>query len=192
MRCSRTSIERATDRVAGFSYALMLRPVKLGGRLADVGGRDGRFMEGRWGITNFAPWIFAQLRGSGCSPAPIPNTRRTLDRTILAFHIALGIMSATHTIDTNGSWNYTRRTANATDEMEVLAVMGREGWELVDFGVLYLEFRQPVDPQKAMTWEYDRYTGLGHDDARRERLAQGWEPSGRWGPFLYFKRSILA
>jgi hypothetical protein len=97
-------------------------------------------------------------------------------------------MTNAHPVDTNGTWNYTRRTATAVDEVQILAEMGRESWELIDFGVLYLEFRRPVDDKQATLWEYDRYTGLAHEDARREKLAQGWEPAGRWGPFLYFKR----
>ena len=99
-------------------------------------------------------------------------------------------MTQQHHVDTNGTWNYTRRKATALDEMRILKEMGGESWELVDFGAYYLEFRRSVDEGQAAKWEYDRYTGLSHDDARRERLAQGWEPAGRWGPFLYFKRRI--
>lgn len=97
-------------------------------------------------------------------------------------------MSDRFPIDTNETWKYTRRTATAFDEVGILDEMGREGWELIDLGVLYLEFRQPVDDQRVTTWEYHRHLGLAHGDVRRQRLADGWEPAGRWGPFLYFKR----
>jgi len=99
-------------------------------------------------------------------------------------------MSKTHPVDTNGSWNYTRRTASAFDEVRILAKMGRASWELTDLGALYLEFRRPADDKLATMWEYYRYSGLTHKGARRKMLAQGWEPAGQWANWLYFKRRL--
>jgi hypothetical protein len=99
-------------------------------------------------------------------------------------------MAQQHHIDTNGTWNYARRKATALDEVKILEEMGREGWELVDLGAYYLEFRRPVDEEKAAKWEYERYGGLNHKGVRRDKLSREWEPAGRWALFLYFKHRM--
>jgi len=99
-------------------------------------------------------------------------------------------MANTTHIETNGAWNYTKRTATALDEVGIMEVMGRDSWELIGFGPFYLEFRQPDSSDLAMQWEYHRYTGMNHSKERSERLREGWEPAGQWGPFLYFKRPL--
>ncbi len=85
---------------------------------------------------------------------------------------------------------YEARTfrATAVDEVEVLASLGRDGWELTgvrDFG---LHARRPVEPDARTTWEYVRRTALGRGQVLGEMEAEGWKPCGRWLSFHYFKR----
>ncbi|MDQ3675989.1 MAG: hypothetical protein M3401_04160 [Actinomycetota bacterium] len=78
--------------------------------------------------------------------------------------------------------------ATAADEVEILADLGRDGWELTgvrDFG---LRARRPLEPAKRTTWEYVRRTGVRRGPLVTHMQAEGWTPSGRWLTFHYFKR----
>lgn len=86
---------------------------------------------------------------------------------------------------------YEARTfrATAADEMEILADLGRDGWELTgvrDFG---LHARRPVAPTVPRAWEYARQTGLRRGAVLAQMEAEGWVPCGRWLTFHYFKRA---
>lgn len=85
-------------------------------------------------------------------------------------------------------WAYQDRFATAFDEVTVLDQMGREGWELTGFGPFILHFRRPEDPEARRRWEHLRLIEL-FGPSQRERVERdGWNASGRWGPFYYDKR----
>ncbi|CAN5751484.1 hypothetical protein BH24ACT2_BH24ACT2_09330 [soil metagenome] len=88
---------------------------------------------------------------------------------------------------------YEARTfrATATDEEEVLADLGREGWELTgvrDFG---LHARRPLKPEARRTWEHERRSGVRRGPVLADMEAEGWSPCGRWLTFHYFKRRTV-
>lgn len=85
---------------------------------------------------------------------------------------------------------YEARTfrATAADEMEILAELGRDGWELTgvrDFG---LHARRPRGSQPPEAWRYARRSGIRRGPLLAEMQAEGWTPCGRWLTFHYFKR----
>jgi len=89
---------------------------------------------------------------------------------------------------------YEARTFRATalDELQTLADLGRDGWELTgvrDFG---LHARRPVAPEARTAWEYARRTGVRQEPVLEEMKADGWTPGGRWLTFHYFKRTASA
>ncbi len=87
------------------------------------------------------------------------------------------------------TWQYQDRIATALDEVDVLARMGREGWEMIGFGPGYLRFRRPEDEHLREPWEYHRVAGLLLSPARAPLEADGWVYCGSWmGIFHYFKR----
>jgi putative transcriptional regulator len=87
------------------------------------------------------------------------------------------------------AWVYKTRRANAFDEVRILDAMGREGWELVGFGVGSLRFRRPDDASLRVAWEYKRVEGPMTDGERSSNEAQGWTFCGSWMlVFHYFKR----
>lgn len=78
--------------------------------------------------------------------------------------------------------------ATAADEMEILADLGEDGWELTgvrDFG---LHARRPVDPAARQSWQYSRRKAVRRGPVLVEMEADGWKPCGRWLTFHYFKR----
>jgi hypothetical protein len=86
--------------------------------------------------------------------------------------------------------SYEARTfrATATDEVEILTNLGRDGWELTgvrDFG---LHARRPVEPTTRTMWEYARRTAVRCGPVLDAMEAAGWKPCGRWLTFHYFKR----
>ena len=85
-------------------------------------------------------------------------------------------------------WDNRVFTATAFDEMEILAIAGREGWELIDVGALALFCRRPIDNNRIDQWEYKRRIGLHRLVIVEEMMAQEWEPCGNWLPFHYYKR----
>jgi len=89
---------------------------------------------------------------------------------------------------------YERRTfrATATDEVQILDELGRDGWELTgvrDFG---LHARRPVEPGRRTTWEHRRRSALRAGPLREQMAAEHFTPSGRWLTFHYFKRAAPA
>ncbi|MGA2185231.1 MAG: helix-turn-helix transcriptional regulator [Bryobacteraceae bacterium] len=89
------------------------------------------------------------------------------------------------------TWQYQDRFATALDEVDILARMGREGWEMVGFGPGYLRFRRPEDEHLREPWEYHRISGVLHAPIRTQLEADGWVYCGSWlGVFQYFKRPL--
>ncbi len=89
----------------------------------------------------------------------------------------------------NETWEHTKRTATALNEMSVLVEMGQDGWEMTGFGVANLQFRRPKNAELRRQWEYKRETGLLIGATRAELEKQGWSFVGNWlGTFHYFKR----
>ncbi|MDQ3641232.1 MAG: hypothetical protein M3450_07165 [Actinomycetota bacterium] len=89
---------------------------------------------------------------------------------------------------------YEARTFRATafDEEEILADLGRDGWELTgvrDFG---LHARRPRASDERTTWEYSRRTGLRRGPVLEAMEGDGWIPCGRWVTYHYFKRPPAA
>lgn len=89
---------------------------------------------------------------------------------------------------------YERRTFRATalDELQILADLGRDGWELTgvrDFG---LHARRPVSDDERIAWEYARRSGVRREPLVHDMAADGWMPCGRWVTFHYFKRPAHA
>ena len=85
---------------------------------------------------------------------------------------------------------YEARTfrATAVDEEEILAELGRDGWELTgvrDFGLLA---RRPLTPEARRMWQYQRRSGVRRAPVVAAMEADGWTPCGRWLTFHYFKR----
>lgn len=85
---------------------------------------------------------------------------------------------------------YEVRTFRATafDEMDILADLGRDGWELTgvrDFG---LHARRPEDPTARSEWDYERRQAIRRGPALEDMEAAGWTQCGRWVTFHYFKR----
>ena len=85
---------------------------------------------------------------------------------------------------------YEARTFRATafDEEEILADLGRDGWELTgvrDFG---LHARRPRSAEARRTWEYARRTGVRRSVVVDAMETDGWIPCGRWVTYHYFKR----
>lgn len=78
--------------------------------------------------------------------------------------------------------------ATALDEVDILAELGRDGWELTgvrDFG---LHASRPRDVAARRPWQYERRRTLRARALEQRMRADGWEPCGRWVPFSYFKR----
>ena len=89
----------------------------------------------------------------------------------------------------NETWEHTKRTATALNEMSVLEQMGQEGWEMTGFGVASLQFRRPENASLRRKWEYERVSGILTNAARAELEKQAWSFLGNWmGTFHYFKR----
>lgn len=88
------------------------------------------------------------------------------------------------------AWQYEDRRATAFNEVRILDRMGREGWEMIGFGVGVLRFRRPDEKRLRVRWSYHRTEGILHT-AERERLeSEGWVYCGSWmGVFHYFKRA---
>lgn len=68
----------------------------------------------------------------------------------------------------DGTWEYQDRLATAFSEISILEQMGVEGWELVSFGPLVLNFRRPEDPSIRIRWNYQRRQGLLTEKLRQE------------------------
>lgn len=90
--------------------------------------------------------------------------------------------------------HYETRTFRATafDEVDILADLGRDGWELTgvrDFG---LHARRRVEPEARSTWAHARRTGVRRGPIVAQLEAEGWTPCGRWLTFHYFKRLSTA
>lgn len=80
--------------------------------------------------------------------------------------------------------------AAAFDEVDILADLGRDGWELTgvrDFG---LHARRPEDPTARATWEYKRRQAVRRGPVLEEMEAAGWTQCGHWVTFRYFKRPM--
>lgn len=87
------------------------------------------------------------------------------------------------------TWEHTKRTATALNEVNVLEEMGREGWEMTGFGFGNLRFRRPENAILRRTWEYERVSGILTNVARTELEKQAWSFVGHWmSTFHYFKR----
>ncbi|MFN4249851.1 helix-turn-helix domain-containing protein [Deinococcus sp.] len=90
-----------------------------------------------------------------------------------------------------GTWEYQDRLATAFNELSVLEQMGTEGWELISFGPLVLNFRRPEDPSMRVRWYYQRRQGLLTEKLRQETEREGWVYAGSWaGTYHYFKRLV--
>ena len=89
-------------------------------------------------------------------------------------------------------YEFASHRATALNEVAILEQMGRAGWELIDFGPFRLQFRRPFDRADIRPWEYARRTALFGDRIRQEMRVEGWEPSGDWAVFHYFKRHRAA
>lgn len=88
------------------------------------------------------------------------------------------------------SWVFRSFRATAFDEMNVLADAGRQGWELMDVGILALNCRRPKNIESATQWEYERRFSLDRKGILADMVELGWEPCGIWAPFHYFKRDL--
>lgn len=89
-----------------------------------------------------------------------------------------------------GTWEFQDRLATAFNEVSVLEQMGEEGWELISFGPLVLNFRRPEDPALRVRWHYQRRQGLLSQKLRQEVEREGWVFAGSWmATYHYFKRS---
>ena len=78
--------------------------------------------------------------------------------------------------------------ATAFDELDILARLGAEGWELTgvrDFG---LHARRPLDVDARQVWRYERRTGVRRGPVVASMEASGWTPCGHWVTYHYFKR----
>ncbi|MFF8463110.1 hypothetical protein ACF071_20475 [Streptomyces albidoflavus] len=84
-------------------------------------------------------------------------------------------------------------TADALQEVELLARFGGQGWEAERLDRLG-RFVCRRDRQTPLRWSYRRETTGGrHREQLTARLAtEGWELFGTWGPFAYFKRPEAA
>lgn len=118
------------------------------------------------------------------------------DRPLEAFgdpeQYAAALLAA-HQPEGDPDQRYEARTFRATafDEVEILAELGRDGWELTgvrDFG---LHARRPVDPGARTAWEHARRTGVRRGPVLTPLEAEGWTPCGRWLVFHYFKRPAV-
>ncbi|HEV7808898.1 MAG TPA: hypothetical protein VGO80_24050 [Solirubrobacteraceae bacterium] len=103
---------------------------------------------------------------------------------------ALALLAADELLAAAGT-AYEARTFRATarDELEILADIGGDGWELTgvrDFG---LHARRPREPEARRRWEYARLTGLRRGPVVAE-MTPAWIPCGRWLTFHYFKRAL--
>ncbi len=87
-------------------------------------------------------------------------------------------------------WHKRTFTASALDEMETLETVGKEGWELMNVGLLALFCRRPEDMSQAYGWEYKRRTGVNRAHIKQEMARDEWEPCGVWVVFHYFKRRL--
>lgn len=88
-----------------------------------------------------------------------------------------------------GTWEYQDRLAVAFNEIAVLEQMGEEGWELISFGPLVLNFRRPEDPALRVRWHYQRRQGLLSHRHRQDVEREGWVFAGSWmATYHYFKR----
>lgn len=85
-------------------------------------------------------------------------------------------------------WHKRTFVATALDEMETLKWAGKEGWELMDVGLLALFCRRPKDLTQARKWEYRRRTGVYRPGIKKEMAGDRWETCGTWVVFHYFKR----
>ncbi|MEU0122917.1 hypothetical protein ABZ114_14695 [Streptomyces albidoflavus] len=84
-------------------------------------------------------------------------------------------------------------TADALQEVGLLARFGGQGWEAERLDRLG-RFVCRRDRQSPLRWSYRRETTGGrHREQLTARLAtEGWELFGTWGPFAYFKRPEAA
>jgi len=104
-------------------------------------------------------------------------------------HYAAALVAADQP-ESDPEQSYEARTfrATATDEVEILTNLGRDGWELTgvrDFG---LHARRPIEPTSRRMWEYARRTAVRRGPVLDDMEAAGWKPCGRWLTFHYFKR----
>lgn len=80
-----------------------------------------------------------------------------------------------------------RFNADAFTEMEILAVVGRDGWEVIDVdeAARFVCRREPAAPRR---WQYTRRLAI--TPGRLDQLHDdGWQDCGRWGVFHYLKRT---
>lgn len=89
---------------------------------------------------------------------------------------------------TGTAWEYQDRLATAFNEISTLEQMGREGWELISFGPLVLNFRRPEVAGARTVWKYCRTEGLLSAAVRQELEQAGWTYTGSWTLYHYFKR----
>ena len=104
-------------------------------------------------------------------------------------HYAAALVAADQP-ESDPEQSYEARTfrATATDEVEILTNLGRDGWELTgvrDFG---LHARRPIESTTRTMWEYARRTAVRRGPVLDNMEAAGWKPCGRWLTFHYFKR----
>jgi len=91
----------------------------------------------------------------------------------------------------NETWHQRTFRATAFDEMAILQVAGRDGWELLDVGAYALYCQRPADKTQFKRWEYLRRVGIDHNGIIEEMIADRWQPCGHWVLFHYFKRQAL-
>lgn len=107
-------------------------------------------------------------------------------------HYAAALLAADQpAVDPDQRYEARTFRATAVDEMDVLADLGSEGWELTgvrDFG---LHARRPTRPAEPVSrWQYERRTGLRAGPVVAQMEAEGWASCGRWMTFHYFKRPL--
>jgi len=80
-----------------------------------------------------------------------------------------------------------RRISWATDanEMQILGIVGAEGYHLVGLGGVSMELELSDH-----AWEHRREESTEMDNKQSTLEHEGWQYVGRWFPFHYFKRQI--
>ncbi len=91
-----------------------------------------------------------------------------------------------------GEWQIRKFHGTAYDEMVILELAGKLGWELIAVATFGLHCRRPWDINEVRQWEYARPFGFNGDKIITAMIAEGWEPCGSWTPFHYFKRPLLS
>lgn len=90
----------------------------------------------------------------------------------------------------NEAWHRRTFQATAFDEMGILRIAGRDGWELMDVGPFSLFCQRPADGSRFKRWEYMRRVGIDQIGIFEEMTADRWQPCGHWVVFHYFKREV--